>query len=562
MRAALERHHVPGAVVAIVRRGEPAMVAGYGMAEVENRTAATAATPFRTASVSKLATATVVAELVAEGRLDARSDVNRYLDFTIPPREGRPVTLEQLLTHTAGFDDRYVGKSARDAASALSLCTYLKRALPPRLLPPGEVFLYSNYGFALAGYIAERTAGQPFAELARQRVFEPLGMRHSAFGPAKGEARPYEWTGAGFRPLLRDYLQDAPAGMQASSAEDMAAFLAWVLEHPERAELQPRFRQQERLEGAIGWGWELGRSNGRGYAGHDGGYPGVVARLRVFSKDGMGYFVAANALQGAFLAEVSEAIERLLPAAGTEVAAARPAHWDRDVERYAGVYRDVRYSHDTLMKVGVLLGFVGYELRIGLGPEGVITMPRLDGSPRRLAQIGADVFQSLDDDYTCAFRRDAGGRVTHLFTSGTSALERVPWGLSAPVQRALFPVLVMGLVVLMVGPWRRRLLPEGARAAAGWAANLFAAQLLALGVGLQVLPAEAERMGGYMYGLTWPVWVAQACGVCALAAAAWLWVEMARRRPAPVWAWMAAVVPVVYAAWLWEWGLLGFRGLM
>ena len=49
-------------------------------------------------------------------------------------------------------------------------------------MPPGEVFLYSNCGVALAGYVAERAAGKPFAELARSEVFEPLGMTRSSSG--------------------------------------------------------------------------------------------------------------------------------------------------------------------------------------------------------------------------------------------------------------------------------------------------------------------------------------------------------------------------------------------
>jgi CubicO group peptidase (beta-lactamase class C family) len=357
VRSALEKNHVPGAVVAIVRQGQPASVRAYGLANVEARTEVDAErTAFRTASVSKVITATVVAQLIEQGKLDPAADVSRYLDFKIPAYEGRAVTLAHLLTHTAGFDDHYSGKSARTFEQALSLGAYLKRDLPARIVAPGEVFTYSNYGIALAGYIAERVAGKPFAELAREMVFRPLGMTNSSFLLTRPAATPYEWTGAGYRALPWDYLQDAPAGMQMSSGSDMGRFLQWALAHHSRPEFQLHFTPNSSLEGSIGWVWELGHSRGHRYTGHDGGYPGAVAQVRFFPDDGAGYFIAGNALSGSFLGEVAARIEQELL---TEIAPAprpKPTHWDSNVADFSGLYRDTRYSHDRLIKVGVLLG--------------------------------------------------------------------------------------------------------------------------------------------------------------------------------------------------------------
>jgi len=181
----------PGAVVAIARRGQTPAITGYGVANTAARTPVDPElTAFRTASVSKVITAAVVTQLIDQGRLDPAADVNRYLDFTIPAYDGKPVTLATSFTHTAGFDDRYIGKSARSFELALPLGAYLKRDLPKRIVPPGEVFLYSNYGIALAGYIAERVCGKPFAELARDMVFRSLGMTHSSFLLAQPAATP------------------------------------------------------------------------------------------------------------------------------------------------------------------------------------------------------------------------------------------------------------------------------------------------------------------------------------------------------------------------------------
>ncbi len=559
IRSALEKNHVAGAVVAIVRQGQPASMTAYGLANVEARTAVDAErTAFRTASVSKVITAAVVAQLIEQGKLDPAADVNRYLDFRIPAYEGKAVTLAHLLTHTAGFDDRYSGKSARTFDQALSLGAYLKRDLPARIAAPGEVFTYSNYGVALAGYIAERVAGKPFAELAREMVFQPLGMEYSTFLLAQPAATPYEWTGAGYRALPWDYLQDSPAGMQMSSGVDMRRFLQWALAYSSRPEFQLHFTPNPRLEGGIGWVWELGRSRGHRYAGHDGGYPGAVARVRFFPDDGVGYFIAGNVLSGPFLGEVSARIEQELL---TEIAQAprpKPTHWDGNVADFGGLYRDTRYSHDRLIKVGVLLGFLGGELKIGATPDGFITMPKFDGPPRRMAQVGPNLFQSLDDDYFCAFRRDSSGQVSHLFTSGTTALERVPWLLSIAVQRQVFLLCALALVLLMVGPTRRWLLPEPLRAPASCAANSFGFQLLGLGVVLQLLPSPVERASSYMYGFPWPIWIVQTLGVLGVGCVAWFAARLLRLRPRAPLAWLAGVVLTIYTAWLWQWRLLGY----
>jgi hypothetical protein len=344
-----------------------------------------------------------------------------------------------------------------------------------------------------------------------------------------------------------------------SSGADMARFVEWALDHTSQPAFQARFTQNARLEGGIGWVWELGESRGRPFAGHDGGTPGAVARVRIFPHDGIGYFIAANIFSGSFLGEAAASVEKQVLDKVPPAPLPPPAQSDAAVSAFTGVYRDVRYSHDTLIKVGVLLGYLSGELTIGSAPGGLITMPRLDGSIRRMAQVAPNLFQSLDDSYFCAFRRDSSGRVTHLFTSGTTALERVPWLLSTPVQRNLFLFCAVALVVLIVAPTRRWLLADPLRKPANLAANAFGFHLLGLGIVLQVLPSAAEQTGGYMYGLPWPIWIVQSLGVLGAACFVWFLVRLFRRRPRNIPPWLVGVVLTVYVAWLWYWRLLGYR---
>jgi CubicO group peptidase (beta-lactamase class C family) len=109
MPYALQRGGIPGAVVVVVKDGSVLFQKGYGYAEVKHRVPVDPErTLFRPGSISKLFTWTAVLQLVEQGKLDLDADINRYLDFRIPPAFGKPITLRDCMTHTPGFEE--VGK--------------------------------------------------------------------------------------------------------------------------------------------------------------------------------------------------------------------------------------------------------------------------------------------------------------------------------------------------------------------------------------------------------------------------------------------------------------------
>src|SRR3569833_98245 len=154
----LKAGDVAGAVVVVVRDGRVIHAKGYGYASLGDRRAFTPETMLRPGSITKLFTWIAVLQLVERGRLDLDRDVNAYLDFRIPPAFGKPITLRNLMTHTAGFEEVSKDLFVSDPSRLYPLGTYLKRRLPARIFPPGKVIAYSNYGSALAGYIVERAA--------------------------------------------------------------------------------------------------------------------------------------------------------------------------------------------------------------------------------------------------------------------------------------------------------------------------------------------------------------------------------------------------------------------
>ncbi|HOJ83720.1 MAG TPA: serine hydrolase domain-containing protein [Bacillota bacterium] len=170
----MARLHLPGAVIALVRDDEICLVKGYGYANLEKGVKADPERSiFRVGSVSKLFTAVAVMQLAEKKLVDLHTDVAAYQDrIKLESRSGRTVTLAHLLTHTGGFDEKYLGISAKERSRTTPLGDYLSTEMPRQVRAPGEYFQYSNHGMALAGYIVEAVSGLSFAEYIDAEILE------------------------------------------------------------------------------------------------------------------------------------------------------------------------------------------------------------------------------------------------------------------------------------------------------------------------------------------------------------------------------------------------------
>jgi len=164
LAAQLKDDHIPGATVSVVKDGKVLFAKGYGYADIQRREPVNAATTiFRVGSVSKLLTGTAVMQLAEEGKVNLHADVNTYLKtFQIPATYPQPITLANLLTHTAGFEDSGISNYVPTAHDLQPLGPWLATHMPARVRAPGVFASYSNYGATLAGYIVEQVSGVPF----------------------------------------------------------------------------------------------------------------------------------------------------------------------------------------------------------------------------------------------------------------------------------------------------------------------------------------------------------------------------------------------------------------
>jgi CubicO group peptidase (beta-lactamase class C family) len=160
MSYALIRGDVAGAVVVVVKDGALLFERGYGYSDMTARKPVDPdKTLFRIGSTSKIFTWTAVMQLVEQGKLDLDADINGYLDFTIPARNGKPITLRNIMTHTAGFEESLKSLIETDPSRLLTLEAFVKRWTPERIYAAGSTPAYSNYATALAGYIVARVSG-------------------------------------------------------------------------------------------------------------------------------------------------------------------------------------------------------------------------------------------------------------------------------------------------------------------------------------------------------------------------------------------------------------------
>jgi CubicO group peptidase (beta-lactamase class C family) len=263
VREVLARHVAAGALpgaVALVAVGEEARIDAAGTVAFDDPTPMAADTVMRIASLTKPVTAATAMSLVEEGRISLDDPVERHLveladrrvlrapdaalDDTVPAE--RPVTVYDLLTFRAGFGIVLAEPGStpiQRAEAALGLMTmgppwprppygtdeWMARfASLPLVFQPGTHWQY-NTAATLLGVLVERAAGAPLETVMRERVFEPLAMRDTAFSiPARALAEGRVATAYQPDPDGVAHLFDRPEGMWAQPPR-MPDGAAWLV---------------------------------------------------------------------------------------------------------------------------------------------------------------------------------------------------------------------------------------------------------------------------------------------------------------------------------------------
>ena len=289
---------VPGVGVGVLADGAERHEA-FGVTSVENPLDITPDTRFQIGSISKTFTGTAVLYLVADGLLELDRPVRAYLPELelARPEAAQRVTLRHLLSHTAGwvgdyFEDTGWGDDA--------VRRYVERmGALPQLTPVGTLWSYNNAGFALAGRVVEVVTGEPFEQVVKRLVLDPLGLTASTYWPwevmTERFAVGHEGDEGGVRvarpwPIGRSA---HPAGGITSTTRDLLRYARLHLDPP--PELAPmQTRQAEAADEGEWVGLTWYGEDAFGTISHRGGTLGQQSLLLLRPATGFALAVLTN----------------------------------------------------------------------------------------------------------------------------------------------------------------------------------------------------------------------------------------------------------------------------
>ncbi len=289
----MSRQSIPGLSVGLGFGEDARWSAGFGLSDLENFVPAKVLTVYRTASIAKPMTATAAMQLVEAGKLDLDATVQKYVpEFAAKPF---PVTMRHLLAHTAGI------RTYRDAAEEYNTRHYssahdaLRQFAGDDLAyEPGTQYLYSSFGFVLAGAVIESISGLRFTEYLKKNVFEPAGMHETyvddVYELIPNRSRGYRRTQDGhiLNAAPIDTSNRTPGGGLASTPEDIVKFVSALPRLVKPESLAVMWRAQTTRDGrstGYGLGWGVGEWQGRMRVSHNGGQAGVSTMLWFFPLD-------------------------------------------------------------------------------------------------------------------------------------------------------------------------------------------------------------------------------------------------------------------------------------
>jgi CubicO group peptidase (beta-lactamase class C family) len=463
MPYALKAGGIPGAVVVVVKDGQPLTMRGFGYSDLKaQKPVDPELTLFRPGSVSKLFTWTAVMQLVQAGKLNLDADVNTYLDFKIPPKDGKPITLRNLMTHTPGFAEtaKYLIDFGEKKPKPLG--QILSRWVPDRIYPAGAIPAYSNYGASVAGYIVQRVSGEPFDQYIQRHIFAPAGMTHSSFDqPLPANLRPLMSKGykpGTDEPQPYEVIGMAPAGALASSGADMGRFMIAHLNHTlinaQTAQLMYSNANKPFPDlPAMALGFYHEDRNGLNIVGHGGDTVFFHSDLHLFLDKNVGLYISMNSIGKSGAAHalreelLQEFADRYFPAPPQNLPTASTAK--ADGAAMSGHYVSSRAGGFNFLRLAALLG----ETKVAVDKDGNLvasSITDLSGSPRKWREVKPFLWKEVNGaDYLEAIRNPNGGIKMFSITPYAPIIEFVP----APGSLNagwIFPVAGLALLVLII----------------------------------------------------------------------------------------------------------------
>ncbi|MBB5204799.1 CubicO group peptidase (beta-lactamase class C family) [Inhella inkyongensis] len=392
----------PGCALNINRHGRSVYAKGYGLADLNHGVPIRPDTVFDIGSTSKQFTALSLLLLEQDGKLKLDDRLDQHLP-ELATTFAHPITLRQLLNHTAGLSDYNIllslaGHGEADVTGNEEALKVI-RAVPELMFKPGTQQAYSNTGYFLAALVAERVSGQSLDAFLQARVFKPLGMKDSHVRTDHTQvvarrASAYAPGETGFAIAMSNWNQAGDGAIQ-STVQDLAR---WDAELASPKVIAPALIKALRTPGQLADGkaipYGLGQSvdsyKGVARVHHSGAWAGYRALTAHYPEQGLGLALTCNGAQinpdqlGTRLADVllGPALTSSTPAASGAVSA--PVAAATDFKALEGRYLDMAQArviriepHPQQPGQWALVTGPGVTQLVGLGAREVQTVSGL-----------------------------------------------------------------------------------------------------------------------------------------------------------------------------------------
>lgn len=298
VKSEMQKQHIPGVSLAVIKNGKITKVKSYGLANVETNVPVTTETVFKIGSISKPIIAMGIMLLVEEGKISLDDKVNKYLEGT--PESWKDITIRNLLSHTSGIIREAPGFNPAKIQPDIDV---IKTAYPlPLNFTPGEKYEYCNVGYFSLAEIIRKVSGKSWSEFLTERIFKPLGMnstRTTTFDDiVPHRANAYSFIG---NKLTNAEIYSAvrPSGAFLSTILDLAKLEAALngasfLKPESRKLMWTPFKFNDGKNSVYGLGWRIDEVNGRKRIGHGGTLNGFKSHFARFVDDGVTVIVLTN----------------------------------------------------------------------------------------------------------------------------------------------------------------------------------------------------------------------------------------------------------------------------
>ena len=298
---------IPSFGISVIHKGDILWEEAFGWADVKNQLAATPATMYSIASISKSITSTGVMLLAERGDLNLDDSIDEYLEEGLVKKlaqSNRWTTVRDLMTMTAGFPMGFM--STYDTSPAPDRDQLLRHHGALQVFAPGEVFHYSNFSLGVAELVIEEATGQTFNDAMDEILFEPLGMHSTVYSGSSKDtdnlAINYEPNGA---PWPGQTSMPAGGAGSYSSISDLRRYALAHLGHTQARDgsaslISPSTRKTLHTDTtalsdhmfAAGW-WSLDLGDGARLVVSDGHGAGM-ALVQLYPHKGLAVICAMN----------------------------------------------------------------------------------------------------------------------------------------------------------------------------------------------------------------------------------------------------------------------------